>query len=279
MIDKEHPEFDFILEYLHKKRGLNFSGNRHEMLERRINKRLSNTGNDSYEEYFEYLKQHDEELNDLINVLTINVSSFFRDTLVFDYLGKKIIPEIILKKINQKDQTIRIWSAGCASGEEPYSIAIMLHEYLEKESQSFDISIFATDIDSNSLKRAQHGKYSLENVQEVTINRLNKYFYQDNGVYQLSSQIREMVNFSHFDLLSTKHISPPESIFGDFDMVLCRNVLIYFETPYQKIINTKIKKNLIPGGYLILGNSESLDNRFKKDFKNITDCGKIYQKI
>ena len=278
MTDTQHTEFDFILEYLHEKRGLNFSGNRPSMLERRINKRLSKTCNDSYLEYFKYLKHHDEELTDLLDVLTINVSSFFRDTLVFNYLGKKVIPSIIFKKINQKDQTIRIWSAGCASGEEPYSIAILLHEYLEKESLSFDVSIFATDIDYNSLEKAQQAKYSVESVQDISISRINSHFYKDNEMYQLSSLIREMVHFSHFDLLDTKHFSPPESIFGDFDMVLCRNVLIYFETPYQKIIYEKITKSLANGGYLALGESETLDNQFQSGFIKLTDCGQIYQK-
>lgn len=278
MTELQHTEFYFILEYLLEKRGLNFSGNRPAMLERRINKRLSKTVHDSYQEYFEYLKQHDEELTNLLDVLTINVSSFFRDTLVFNYLGKKVIPAIILNKINQKDQTIRIWSAGCATGEEPYSIAIMLHEYFEKESLSFDVSIFATDIDQKTLEQAHQAKYSVESVEDVSINRINTHFYKDNGIYQLSSQIRGMVNFSHFDLLSTKHFSPPESVFGEFDLILCRNVLIYFEIPFQKIIYDKITKSLANRGYLVLGESEILDDQFHKDFKRITDCGKIYSK-
>ncbi len=279
MTDLYSPQFDFILKYLQAKRGLNFGGNRSFMLKRRIGRWVAKTGSSGYREYFEYLQQHTAELSHLIDVLTINVSRFFRDTLVFDTFGKIILPALIQEKQAQKEPTLRIWSAGCATGEEPYSIAMLLQEFFKKEPPTFNLSLFATDIDNKSLSCARQAKYSPESIQNITVKRLKAYFDTQPGGYQLKPEIRAMVSFSHFDLLSTSHFSPPESIFGDFDIIFCRNVLIYFNADFQEVIFEKLHRSLRKNGLLVLGEAEILPVKYEGSFGKRTACCKIYRKI
>lgn len=272
-------EIKKILDLLHKVRGYDFTGCSMPMLNRRIEKRIFATKTDSFNSYLKFLQITPEEFDALVDVLTINVSKFFRNPIYFEYLFKIIIPLIVSKKLKNNDSYIRIWSAGCAAGEEPYSIAINIYEYLEKEIEKFNISIFATDIDENSLAIARKGKYNFDSIEEVKTGILKKYFTCTKDGYIINSKIKEMIDFSFFDLLDKKKSVPPESIFGGFDIVLCRNVLIYFNTDYHKIIFGKIAKALNPGGYLILGEAEVISEEFTNIFKRVSRCCKIYRKI
>ena len=134
-----------VLNYLNKERGFDFSGYRPSMVERRMEKRLTPTKCADVSEYLEYLKQHPHELDNLVDVLTINVSRFFRNTLAFDYMADKILPAVVFDKLSGQDPSLRIWSAGCATGEEPYSIAILIQELQRKERLNLSVNIFATD--------------------------------------------------------------------------------------------------------------------------------------
>ena len=178
-----------ILSHLNEKRGFDFSGYRLSMLERRIQKRVFGTSCSNFDEYLKYLEINPKELDNLIDVLTINVSNFFRNTLVFEFISKKIIPELFLTKTTEYNNSLRIWSAGCSFGEEPYSMAILINEFLEKEESSILPTIFATDIDKKALKRASEGSYSVSSVVEVKYGLLNKYFTKDGNNYKINSQI------------------------------------------------------------------------------------------
>ncbi|NQU54739.1 MAG: protein-glutamate O-methyltransferase CheR, partial [Bacteroidetes bacterium] len=153
-IKMEIHRFRKILSLLNERRGFDFSGYRVQMLERRIQKRVYSTSSKNFDDYLEYLEQHPDELDNLIDVLTINVSNFFRNPLTFEYISKIIIPELFLAKAKENDNSLRIWSAGCSFGEEPYSMAIIINELLEKEETSILPVIFATDIDKKALLRA-----------------------------------------------------------------------------------------------------------------------------
>ncbi|HEA66549.1 MAG TPA: hypothetical protein ENI07_06995 [Desulfobacterales bacterium] len=144
-----------VIGYLKGKRGSDFSGYRTSMIERRVNQRLSATSCKTYPEYLLHLKKQPEELDYLVDVLTINVSRFFRDTLAFEYIADRILPEIVYEKKKTDDHSLRIWSTGCSMGEEPYSIAILINELFEKEESDLSINIFATDIDRKILKKAE----------------------------------------------------------------------------------------------------------------------------
>ena len=267
-----------ILTYLKEERGFDFSGYRTPILERRIQKRLISNSLQTFEKYYDFLIQDKEEPDKLFDVLALNVSHFFRNALTFEYLRKIILPELISEKIKQKNKSIRIWSAGSSNGEEPYSIAILFNEILNNKETHFHLNIFATDIDKKALSDAEAGRYKNYHLDNVKFSYLNKYFTEDAGGYILNKEIRKMVNFHFFDLVAGKGDVPQESIFGGFDIVLCRNVLIYFEANHQKIIFNKLYKSLNNNGYLILGESETPVEEFKSKFRNETNICKIYRK-
>ncbi len=267
-----------ILKYLKLKRGLDFSGNRPSMLNRRIQKRIFLSNSGDINGYQKYLEENDSELDNLIDVLTINVSRFFRNTFNFEFITDYILPSLIIEKTKSYDSQLRVWSAGCAAGEEPYSIAILIREIIEKENLKLDTTIIATDIDKNILKSAAKGLYKYESIKSIKYHLLEKYFIKKEDTFKLKSEIKKMVSFSEFDMLSTKSYVPSESIYGSFDIVLCRNLLIYFNTEFQEIIFKKLYRALNPGGHLILGEAESLPAKFKNKFIRVCKLCKVYQK-
>lgn len=268
-----------ILSLLKEQRGFDFSGYRTSMLERRVQKRVFASQSKNLDDYLSYLKEHPLELDNLIDVFTINVSRFFRNSLSFAYIIKIIIPDLFLTKTKEKDNSLRIWSAGCSFGEEPYSMAIILNEFLKKEDRNIRLDIFATDIDKKAIKRASVGTYGFESIKTVKYGILKKYFSQVDEKFILAPEIKQMVQFSFYDLLDKNHLVPPDSIFGGFDIVLCRNVLIYFEPSHQKIIFNKLYKSLNKNGYLILGEAETPIEGFKHKFRKENKNSKIYRKI
>jgi len=268
-----------ILDYLQSQKGFDFSGYRRSTLERRINKRMLATETGNINEYCKYLMNNQAEVDKLIDALTINVSQFFRNPLVFEYISEKLMPRMIFGKLKKKEKYLRIWSAGCAAGEEPYSLAIIFNEFLEKENLELNLRIFATDIDKQSLKSAKEGVYNFESIKEVKYGLLSKYFIQENSSFKIVSKIKNMVNFSFYDLLEKNSHAPPESIFGNFDLIFCRNVLIYFNLEYQDKIFKKLHYSLTPSGYLILGEAEMVSRRYKRYFSGLSEYLKIFQKL
>jgi len=268
-----------ILNFLIEQRGFDFTGYRTAMLERRIQKRLYTTKIQNIEDYSNFLHEDPNELDCLIDVFTINVSRFFRNSLSFEYIRKAIIPELFLDKIKAHDQNLRIWSAGCSFGEEPYSMAILINEFVEKEKMSMNLSIFATDIDKKALKRASEGRYNPNSIKNVKYGLIEKYFTLNDDYFEIDPKIKKLVQFSFYDLIDKYHSVPSESIYGGFDLVLCRNVLIYFELEHQKLIFNKLYKSLNPNGYLVLGEAEVPIEEFKHKFKRVNNCCKIYRKL
>lgn len=232
-----------------------------------------------YGQYLNHVYDHPEELNRLIDVLTINVSRFFRKTLTFEYIAARILPAIVRRKEKSPDPSLRIWSAGCAAGEEPYSLAILMNELMEKYKIKLDLFIFATDIDEGVLKKAEEGVYTFDRVKNTKYHFLTKYFEIIDKTYLLKPEIKRMVRFSQYDLLDRNTNAPSESVFGDFDLVLCRNVLIYYNHEYQEKILGKLLRSLTRNSFLILGEAETLSLRFQKYFNRIEDYLRIYQKL
>jgi chemotaxis methyl-accepting protein methylase len=261
-----------------EKRGLDFSGYYPAMLARRIGHRLTETNSKDFKEYFAFLERNIDEMDKLLDVITINVSRFFRNTLMFELLTDRILPGIILEKVRLGEDSLRIWSAGCAMGEEPYSVAILVHELLQKEKLKMNLHIFATDIDTKILKGAANAVYSLSSVENIKYRLLTKYFIPEGEDFRLIPKIRDQVTFSFYDMLDKKHAVPPDSIFGNFDLVLCRNLLIYFNTEYQEIIFAKLHHALVQNGYLILGKAETPTLNSNRYFNREVDFSPIYKK-
>ncbi len=268
-----------VLNFLQSERGFDFKPYRISMLGRRIDSRIKTTNSHTFQDYLVYLKKDPRELDKLIDAFTINVSRFFRNNLVFELFRTSILKEILINKQKLQDDQIRVWSAGTASGEEAYSIAMILDEFKQREKLNFDLKIFGTDIDSKSLQNAIGGLFNSETLRNVKLHQLEKYFTKEDGFYCCNEKLQSMVDFSAFNLLDQKRSSPPRSIFGSFDVIFCRNVLIYIDIAYQEAIFEKFYKVLQPGGFLILGESEVPVTSFKNKFKRYNKCCKIYQKV
>lgn len=267
-----------ILDYLMGQQGFDFSGYHPAMLARRIGRRLAATTCKDFNEYLCFLQNNPVELDQLIDVITINVSRFFRDTLTFELIADRILPAIVLEKARSKNRSLRIWSAGCAKGEEPYSLAILLHELLEKEGVAMDLHLFATDIDGKALKEAGKALYPLGSVENIKHRLLTKYFMPEGASFRLIPEIRQRVTFSLYDMLDKRHPVPPESVFGAFDLVLCRNLLIYFNTGCQETIFERLYHSLAPRGYLVLGEAEAPTMTYRHHFSRFFDFSPIYRK-
>lgn len=273
-----NPGLTPILDYVMEKRGLDFSGYSPVMLARRMGHRLSAANSNDFHGYLSFIKKNTNEIDKLIDVITINVSRFFRDTLTFEVLADRILPAIVLEKIQHQDHSLRIWSAGCAMGEEPYSVAILIHELFRKEGITMNLHIFATDIDTRVLKGAKKAVYPISSVENIKYRLLKKYFIAAGEKFQLVPEISDQVTFSFYDMLDKKHSVPPESIFGTFDLVLCRNLLIYFNPEYQKTIFAKLCQALAPNGYLVLGEAETPTLSAMPYFKRVVDFSPVYTK-
>ena len=274
-----NPDEQKILEILRESRGVDFSGYRSSMIERRISRKIAASGFTNSKEYFEYLTDHPEEIDRLLNALTINVSRFFRETLTFEYLGDKVLPPILIEKSKDPDASLRIWSAGCASGEEAYSVAILLLELLKKENSRLSVQLFATDIDKDCLSQAQKGFYRKDRLKGIKYGLIEKYFIHRGEWFELTPEIRNMVSFSVFNLLDSQSLVPPESVYGDFDLILCRNVLIFFNLEIQDQVFQRLYRSLIKGGILVLGEAETPSVKFKHYFHQMNECCHIYRKV
>jgi len=267
-----------ISSYLKDKRNFNLKYLCPSLINRRLNRRLLELNIKSSKEYYDYLLDTDDEIDELINSLMINYSTFFRNSLLFEYIANIILPEILTQKDIGKGKSLRIWSVGCSSGEEPYSTAILINEFIQKNDIDFEFNLFATDIDTDSLTKAKKGTYSFEAVASVKYGLLQKYFKKDDGLFYLSDDIKNMVSFSKYDVFDKKGFSPPQSIFGDFDIVICRNLLIYYNHASQEKICDKLSCSISNNGYLILGKVEHLSNNIASYFKMENEYLHLYKK-
>ncbi len=270
------PSLEQILGHLLEHRGIDFSGYHPAMLERRVRQRLRVAGCGDMAGYRAYLLDNPGEIDNLLDAITINVSRFFRDTLTFELIADQILPALARAKMSRNEASLRIWSAGCARGEEPYSLAMLIRELRNKEGWPEHVHCFATDIDPKALGAAGKAQYTSQSLKNVKFRLLNKYFSRHGELFALSPEIREMVTFSHYDLLDKAHCVPPESVFGDFDLVLCRNVLIYFSPHYQARIFERLYRALNPKGFLVLGMAETPPENFRGHFQRMFAFSQIY---
>lgn len=272
-------EINVILSYLQTTRGIDFTCQRLIKEKNTIKNRLLQNRISDARTYIKFLENHPEEFAFLIDMMTVNVSRFFRNSYTFETLAKRVFPALTLQKTKQPSPELRIWSVGCASGEEPYSVALLIHELLSKECLKMDIHIFATDINQSILNKAQAGTFTKEQLQNVKLGLLNRYFTQDGDKYRLDQKIIDMVSFSYHDVIDPKTYVPPECVFGSFDVVLCRNLSIYFQEERQKIVINKLYRSLAPQGYLVLGEAERLPQEFKYQFDHDLNYCHIYRRI
>lgn len=249
-----------IREIILEKTGIDLSYYRDSYLERRIKARMRKSGFSNFFDYMEKLETDLEERKKFIDEVGINVSYFFRNKNTFEEIKNLIIPELRDKK------TIYIWSAGCASGEEPYSLAIILNEEKIK-----NYKIFATDIDSEIIEKAKDGTYSPDKFIETPKEIIEEYFIKINGKFKVVENLKRNITFFIHDVIK----KPP---LLNFDLVLCRNVIIYFVKEKQKIVYENLYNSLKKGGFLVLGKTEFLPLEFIDKFEYISKTERILKK-
>ncbi len=246
------PELENLLQYIKSNRGFDFSGYKRASLSRRIRKRMQTINIENYSKYLDYLEVHPNEFVELFNTILINVTSFFREPKAWEYIASEIIPQIINKvEINKP---IRIWSAGCASGEETYTIAILLAEALGMEKYSQWVKVFATDVDMEALSYARHANYTSKEIQNIPQEILDKYFERVNSHFSIQKELRRGVIFGRHDLVQDAPISK-------IDLLVCRNTLMYFNSETQSKILDRFHFALHSGSFLFLGKAEMLFSR------------------
>jgi chemotaxis methyl-accepting protein methylase len=229
-------------------------------------------------EYLVRLYGDHSECDQLIGVLAVNVTSFFRDPVVFEVLAQSVLPDLVSKAARKKNREVRIWCAGCATGEEAYSVAILLDAALKNAECQLRPLVFGTDINENSLKTAERGSYRREKLENVKLGILDRYFMPNGEEQEVNREIKSMVAFSHDDLTAGERFAPAQSVFGGFDLMLCRNVLIYFTKELQETVLGKLHRSLDAGGVLVLGSAEFLGGPAAKGFRTMDVRNKIFRK-
>jgi two-component system CheB/CheR fusion protein len=245
----EDRQFQALLEQVRTRSGIDFGRYRQPTIRRRLQRRMADTGQDTVEEYAQYLRRHPEEYERLVGSFLIKVTDFFRDPELFDYLRQHILPELI-EEARSRGNELRIWSAGCATGEEAYSLAILLVDILGTDIEEISVRIFATDIDPQAVTYARRGLYSATAVERVPADLRARFFAPVDGGYEVKKAVRRLVVFAPHDL-------GQRAPFPRIDLALCRNVLIYFTPDLQRRALQLFAFALRPSGRLILGKSET----------------------
>jgi two-component system, chemotaxis family, CheB/CheR fusion protein len=240
---------EHFLEELHRNRGVDFRSYKRPTILRRLGRRMAVLDCESIDEYSRYLEEHPEEYRQLIGAFLIKVTEFFRDPELFDYLKEEVLPGLI-EEAREEENQLRIWSAGCATGEEAYSLAILVSEVLGREAGLFNVRIFATDIDEDAVRFARRGVYPPSALEGLSEEQIGRYFVEEDGSYQVKKQIRGMIVFGEHDLAQ-------RSPFPQVDLVVSRNVLIYFSGELQRRALQLFAYSLRDGGYLVMGKAES----------------------
>lgn len=251
---------------LHETVGLDCSCYRDEYLKRRFAVRLRATGTNTYSKYLRYLKKNPAEYNFVLNDLTINYTMFFRDRDVYNYLEKIILPTLF----NSKE--VNIWSAGCATGEEPYSLAILVHKVLGNKLSNHQVTIFASDFDEDALVKAQKGEYNRKQLNGLEDSLIDKYFSRNGTLYRVKNFVRQLIRFEKHDLTKP-------SLHNELDLILCRNVTIFFSRESQQQIYMHFYNALREGGYLVIGKSEMLSGEPSTKFLCTDVNCRVYQKV
>jgi chemotaxis protein methyltransferase CheR len=271
--EKEFPmtdkDFQRIVKLAGHYTGIVLGEHKRDMVYGRVTRRVRKLNLDSFANYLDFLENNpQQELSNFINVITTNLTSFFRENHHFDFLLKRVLPEI--KRKNFASKRMRIWSAGCSTGQEPYSIAITLRKL--GIPSDWDIKILATDLDSEVLAKAQAAIYSVTDVDGLDNITVKNYFQrsEERREVKVKESVKRHIHFKRLNLLEKWPMS------GPFDFIFCRNVVIYFDKPTQKVLFDRYAEILTIGGYLFVGHSENLHG-ISERFENLGNT--IYRKI
>lgn len=250
-------EFRLLRDFVYQYCGLHFTEDSKYLLEKRLGKRLQHHHLRSFKDYYYLLRynpQKEQELAEVVDALTTNETYFFREENQLKTLVQEILPEVREQKLKSDQRRIRIWSAGCSSGEEPYTIAMLVLE--EDLFRDWQVDIIGTDISQRVLKIARKGMYGEASFRSTDPVLKKKYFHEAEGKFRIDDRVKNLVTISHLNLFDGGRVA----LLGKMDIVFCRNVIIYFDLPAKKRAIESFYQRLRPEGFLLLGHSESLMN-------------------
>lgn len=266
-------EFRQLRDFIYDQSGIYIGDNRKYLLENRLRNRLTELNLKSFGEYY-YFLQYDrskrEELNKLFEVVTTNETSFFRNPPQLKVFQEKVLAEILKSQAAAGKKRLRIWSAGCSTGEEPYTLAIQIHEALRGDLASWDVKITANDLSESVLVSARRGVYNEYALRTTPKEIVSRYFTNEEAGFKIKPEVKKLVSFGQINLNDRTQIKRIERS----NVVFCRNVIIYFDDDMKKRVIGAFYDNLLPGGYLIIGHSESLHN-ISRAFKPMHHPGAI----
>lgn len=250
-------EFLLLRDCVYSHCGIFFDNDSKYLLEKRLSRRLTALNIATFREYYQYLKYNrkkDQELMDIMDILTTNETYFFRESFQLKAFTDEIIPELIKAKRAVGNRSIRIWSAGCSTGEEAYTIAMLLHDIFEL--RDWKIEIIGTDISQRVLQHARRGVYGKSSFRATDEEYIKRFFIEQEDGLKVRDEIRNLVTISHLNLFDTNRML----MLGKMDLIFCRNVIIYFDMAAKKRVVESYFNSLCEGGFLLLGHSESLMN-------------------
>lgn len=260
-------DFTLLKRFIEQTLKIQCSNYKEDYIKRRLLSRMRSTGTSTYDEYLRYLRANTLELDLLRNALTINVTEFFRDADVYDILRKEIFPALFSRR-----KKVRIWCAGCSTGEEPYSLAMILSEAMTLDRE-ISVQIYATDIDEVVLGKAKEGIYPVKAMGKLTEAQIHRHFTKlPDGNFQARSHLKELIRFRPHDLMSGQPIS------RYLDMISCRNVTIYFTEKQKDDLVRMFHGALVTGGYYVMGKTEYLGREVEGLFVPVNSLQKIYMK-
>jgi len=261
-----------LLANLQTKFGRDFSNYHFSCLQRRVSIRMAALRLSTLDEYMTYLSAHPAEIEQLLDTVTIHVTEFFRDHDVFDAIARNILPAMVERKLRSSSRMIRIWSAGCSTGEETYSLAILTFHYLSTHGIELGLEVYGTDISKEACAVARSGVYPERRVSRIPANLKQRYFEPDEAGFRVAEDLKRRVKFSVHDLFS----APPFSL---LDLVVCRNVLIHFDNAVRGKVLGWFHAALESDGILILGRSEAVMGTALDLFELVDPRNKICRKI
>ena len=257
--DLTDSDFNLFRNLIYEQSGISLNPSKKELLRTRLRARLEREKFASYRAYYKFIVQDKtgKALVPLLDDISTNLTSFYREVNHFDFLNK-VLPDWIKRKKKAGDDTFRIWSAGCSTGEEPYTIAFTMLPHLSNHAGNMNLKILATDLSTDVLKKASEGLYRLDRMGDVPLGVKKSFFFDDQSVtnqimVRVRPDVKKLVTFRRFNLMS-----PQFPFKNQFDYIFCRNVMIYFDKPTQETLVAKYYRFLKQGGYLFIGHSESL---------------------
>lgn len=263
-LEMTNAEFSEFRDEIYKLSGIYFTESKKYLLEGRIAKRIAANNLRSFSDYMKLIRSpgRREELDRLYEAITINETYFYRAPQQFDVLEQVLVPEILEKRKNLANQTFRIWSAASSTGEEPYTLALLILEKLKPKYPYVNFQVVGSDINQNVLEQARQGVYKEYAIRNIPQNILNKYFKQNGNLYALNPEVKRLVKFANINLYDPAQVK----MMSQCDVIFCANVLIYFDLPSKQQVVSYLYNALNKGGYLFIGYSESLHG-VSKSFK------------